>query len=336
MAESDRNEIYLSSSPHYTIPVTTRHVMAMVILALLPIAVWGVVLFGLPALITLITAIASCVGFEALFRKMTGQDVRAGDLSAVITGLLFAMVLPPTTPVWMTILGSLFAIVVAKEFFGGLGANVFNPALAGRAFLMVSFAKPMTNWVETRFTAVMDAVSTATPLALIKAADATNAEALAGELGFFSSADTYWNLFIGNRGGCIGESSIFLILFAFFFLSLTKVIDWRAPVAMMATTVAITWIAGIDPLLTLLSGGLAFGAVFMTTDYATSPVTDTGRLLFGAGCGLITALIRVFGGFPEGVMFSILIMNSVVPFLDRILPRKYGKVSLAAKEKRAS
>jgi len=152
-----------------------------------------------------------------------------------------------------------------------------------------------------------------------------SAAEIADKTGFFSSSEVYLNLFFGHRGGCIGESAIFLLAAAFLFLLVTRVIDWRAPVAMMATTVAITFLAGIDPLLTLLSGGLMFGAVFMVTDYATSPVTPLGRLLFGAGCGVITALIRVFGGYPEGVMFSILIMNALVPFLDRLIPRKYGK-----------
>ena len=328
MSEANKIEIYLSSSPHATMKPTTRHVMALVVLSLLPIVAYGVYLFGVPALVTTLVAVASCVVFEALFRKIIGSDVRVGDLSAVITGLLLAMVLPPSIPVWMTALGSLFAIVVAKEFFGGLGANVFNPALAGRAFLMVSFTTPMTTWMAPRSGGLVDAVSNATPLAMMKGTDGVAAGALeiADRTGLFSGADVYWNLFLGRNAGCIGESAIFLILIAFVLLSLAKVIDWRSPVAMLATAVAITWAAGVDPLLTLLSGGLAFGAVFMVTDYATSPVTPAGRLLFGAGCGLITALIRLWGGFPEGVMFSILIMNAVVPYLDRIITRKYGWV----------
>lgn len=333
MAESDKNEIYLSSSPHYSIPVTTRHVMATVVLALLPVAVYGVWLFGLPALITLVTSVVSCVGFEALYRKIMKQDIRVGDFSAVITGLLLAMVLPPALPFWMTILGSFFAIVIAKEFFGGLGANVFNPALTGRAFLVLSFTTPMTTWLSPRISGSLDALSSATPLSLMKPAEgvAVNAAAVADAMGGFSSADVYLTLFLGQRGGSLGESAIPFILLAFVLLVLVRVVDWRAPVAMLATTVAITWIAGIDPLLTLLTGGLLFGAVFMTTDYATSPVTPLGRLVFGAGCGVITALIRVFGGFPEGVMFSILIMNSLVPFLNRIIPRKYGYVAPSKK-----
>lgn len=328
MGESDKNEIYLSSSPHFGGPFTTRHIMLSVVIALVPIAAWGVYLFGLPALLTIVTAVVSCVVFEALFRLATRQDIRVGDFSAVITGLLLALVLSPATPLWMTVLGSFFAIVVGKEFFGGLGANVFNPALTGRAFLVVSFAPAMTRWIEPRTGFIADAISTATPLGMVKADTALRtAEFLADKSGFFTSAELYGSLFFGQRGGCIGESAIFLILAAFVVLILIKVIDWRAPVAMMATTVLITTIGGLDPLVSLFSGGLVFGAVFMTTDYATSPLTPAGRLLFGFGCGLITGLIRVFGGFPEGVMFSILIMNATVPFLNKLITRKYGWVS---------
>ncbi|HNY22197.1 MAG TPA: RnfABCDGE type electron transport complex subunit D [Treponemataceae bacterium] len=334
MGESDKNEIYISPAPHFAVPMTTRQTMFVVIAALLPIAAYGVWLFGFPALVTIVAAVASTVVFESLFRLVTRQDVRAGDLSAAVSGLLLAMVLPPTTPVWMTILGGLFAMVVAKEFFGGLGANVFNPALSGRAFLLVSFATPMTTWIAPSLGKAADAVTSATPLAYIKPAEGaiSTAAQIAEKLGYSSAGDLYLSYFMGARGGCIGESAIFLIAFAFVALVATRIIDWRAPVAMIVTACAVTWIAGINPLLTLLSGGLAFGAVFMATDYATSPVTPIGRLIFGAGCGLITALVRVFGGYPEGVMFSILIMNSLVPFLNKIIPRKYGWVRPAKKE----
>lgn len=333
MAASDKNDIYLSPAPHFARPVETRQIMFAMVAILLPVAAWGVWLFGLPALITVAVSVFSCVASEAVFRLATKQDVRIGDFSAVITGLLLAMVLPPATPAWMTALGGVFAIVIAKEFFGGLGANVFNPALSGRAFLLVSFATPLTTWTAPH--AAPDAVSAATTLSYLKPAEGAvrTAAELADKTGFFSGSEVYWSLFTGNRAGCIGESAIFLILIAFAALLLLRVIDWRAPVAMMVTAVAVTAIAGIDPLLSLLSGGLVFGAVFMTTDYSTSPVTPAGRLIFGAGCGLITALIRVFGGYPEGVMFSILIMNALVPFLNKIISRKYGWVPPARKEK---
>jgi electron transport complex protein RnfD len=352
MGESDKNEIYLSSSPHFSSPVTTRHLMLSVVAALLPIAAYGVWLFGIPALTTIFVSVASTVASEALFRKLRGRDIRVGDFSAVITGLLLAMVLPPTTPLWMTALGGVFSIVVAKEFFGGIGANVFNPALTGRAFLFISFATPMTTWIAPRVSfsssvqntvdaasnasvKIVDAVSAATPLSYLKPAEGAvmTAQALADKLGFSSVGELYKNFLFGFRGGCIGESAIFLILLAGLILAVSKIIDWRAPVAMIVTAVGVSALAGIDPVLAFLSGGLAFGAVFMATDYATSPLTPVGRLLFGAGCGLVAALIRVFGGYPEGVMFGILIMNSLVPHLNKIIVRKYGKVRPArAKE----
>jgi electron transport complex protein RnfD len=306
--------------------------MFVVVLTLLPLAAYGVWLFGVPALVTIVASVASTVIFESLFRLVIKQDVRAGDFSAVITGLLLALVLPPTTPVWMTVLGALFAVVVAKEFFGGLGANVFNPALSGRAFLLISFATPLTTWIAPHS---VDGMSTATPLSFIKPTEGAvmTASAIAEKLGLSSDLALYWKLFIGERAGCIGEGAIFYILIVGVILAVTKIIDWRAPVAMVVTAVAVTSLAGIDPLLTLLSGGLLFGAVFMATDYATTPVTPSGRLIFGAGCGLIASLIRLFGGYPEGVMFSILIMNALVPFLNKIITRKYGWVSPAKKGK---
>ncbi|MDR1747506.1 MAG: RnfABCDGE type electron transport complex subunit D [Spirochaetaceae bacterium] len=319
MAKSDLNEIWLSPAPHFSMPVTTRRIMLLVIICLLPLCVSGIIFFGVPALITILVSVVCCVGFEACFRLITKQQPRVTDFSAAVTGLLLALTLPPATPVWMTILGALFAVVVAKEFFGGLGANVFNPALAGRAFLMLSFPAALSSW-----TVPFDGVSGPTPLSILQGEGGM--QGLADTLGNGSAGELYLNLFLGSRGGTIGETCVMLILLAFIVLVITRIIDWRAPVAMVVTTVAICWIAGTDPLITALTGGLLFGAVFMTTDYATSPVTKTGRLLFGFGCGLITGIIRLFGGFPEGVMFSILIMNSLVPFLNKIIARKYGFV----------
>ena len=299
-APSDVNEINISSSPHFADNWSTAKIMLAVIIALLPLCVYGIVLYGLSALITILVSVASCVVFEFLFQKLAKQPVRVGDLSCIVTGLLLALVLPPAVPFWMIILGAFFAIVVAKGFFGGIGANVFNPALTGRAFMVVSFPVAMTTWA-TPFT---DAVSGATPLV--------------------SGGTDYMSFFLGNRAGCIGESSVLLILLACLFLIVMRIIDWRLPLSMVATVALCTLIAGGDVLAAVMTGGLLFGAVFMITDYATSPVTPWGRVLFGCGCGLITFLIRNFGGFPEGVMFSILIMNVLVPFLNRIVPRKYG------------
>ena len=299
-APSDVNEINISSSPHFADNWSTAKIMLAVIIALMPLCVYGIVLSGLSALITILVSVASCVVFEFLFQKLAKQPVRVGDLSCIVTGLLLALVMPPAVPFWMVILGAFFAIVVAKGFFGGIGANVFNPALTGRAFMFVSFPIAMTTW-STPFA---DAVSGATPLV--------------------SGGTDYMNLFLGQRAGCIGESSVLLILLACLFLIVMRIIDWRLPLSMVATVALCTLIAGGDVLAAVMTGGLLFGSVFMITDYATSPVTPWGRVLFGAGCGLITFLIRNFGGFPEGVMFSILIMNVMVPFLNRIGPRKFG------------
>ena len=337
MAESDKNEIFMSPAPHVVTPVKTQNLMLDVIIALLPLTAYGIYLFSIPALIRIVVSVLCCVGFESLFRLICNLDIRVKDLSAVITGLLIALVIPPNLPIWMLILGCLFAIVVGKEFFGGLGANVFNPALVGRAFMFVSFSGAMTSWIQPG-NSFFDAMSTATPLKLINAKEgiALSASEIAKTLNLGSSTDLYTQLILGNHAGCIGETSILLILLGFAYLLFKKVIDWRTPVTMMVTAVAITAIGGINPILTLTSGGLAFGAVFMATDYVTSPVTPKGKLLFGAGCGLITGLIRLFSGMPEGVMYSILIMNAVVPFLNKIIPVKYGYVKPPKKNKEAA
>ncbi len=319
----DPKKVYLSPAPHFSAGETTRGIMLKVVAALAPLCVCGVVLFGAPAAVTIAVSVAGCVGFETAFRKLSRQESRAGDLSAAVTGVMLALTLPPSTPAWMTLLGALFSVVVAKEFFGGLGANVFNPALTGRAFLLMSFPVALTTWTKP-----FDAVTGATLLPKLNAvgefADAASGAAETVE----ASRLAY---FIGNRAGCIGETSVLLILLAFLFLLATKVIDWRAPVAMIAATAGLTALFGGDPFWAVLSGGLLFGAVFMTTDYATSPVTKGGKLVFGAGCGVVTFLIRRFGGYPEGVMFSILIMNIIVPFLNNIVPHKYGYVKPAKK-----
>jgi len=325
--------IYISSSPHIGTPVNTRMLMGMVLLALAPVSVFGVVLFGLPALLTILVSVAAAEIAEALFRKATRQDMRNSDLSAAVTGLLVALVLPPGMPLWMPALGAVFGIIVAKEFFGGLGANVFNPALVGRAFLVLSFPASATTWSMPRafFGAVnVDAVTGATPLGIIKlggsVADVGVSLASAGLAGGSDYWSTIGSLFLGTRAGCIGETSILLILIGFIFLFVTKTIDWRAPVSMAASFFVFSFLFGRDPLFAVLSGGLLFGAVFMATDYVTAPLTASGKLIFGFGAGLITALIRQWGNYPEGVTYSILITNAVTPFLNKLIQKKYGYV----------
>lgn len=341
MANTERRML-LSSSPHFSSPATARGLMANVLIALAPATAYGVVLYGLPALLTVLVSVAAALASDALFRVATGSKPRVADCSAAVTGLLLALVLPPSTPLWMTALGAAFAVVVAKEFFGGLGANVFNPALAGRAFLLMSFPAAITAWHRpVGFGgALVDATSAATPLNVVKMGG-TVADVGKGflETGLASGAeylDVLRTLFVGNRAGCIGESSIGLVLAGAAYLLLTRTIDWRAPAAMLATTFAASWILGMDPVFGLLSGGVVFGAFFMATDYVSTPVTSAGRLAFGVGAGLITVLIRKWGGFPEGVTYGILIMNAVVPFLDNLTRKKYGYAAPAKAAKGAA
>lgn len=310
------NKFHISSSPHFSEGLSTQKIMMVVLLALLPEVVAGVVVFGFKALVTVLVSVLGCVIFEALFQKVTCQKIRINDLSCAVSGVLLALVLPSTTPVWMVLLGDLVAMVVAKGLFGGIGSNVFNPALTGRAVLFISFPAAIgANWAVPG----MDAVSSATVLSQIKS-------------GALESFD-YMSYFLGNRAGCIGETSVLLIVLSFIFLAAVRIIDWRAPLAMVGTVAVCTFLSGLgngftsalnDVVVALLTGGLLFGATFMITDYATSPITAPGRLVFGAGAGLITFLIRKFGGYPEGVMFSILIMNAVAPHLNNLTDRMYG------------
>ena len=307
-------KLFVSSSPHFNFKCSTQMIMGTVLIALLPEIIMGILLFGLAALIRILVSVASCVLFEFLFQKVTKQKIVIANLSACVTGVMMALVCPPTAPVWMFVVGAAVAMIVAKGLFGGIGSNVFNPALTGRAFMFLSFPAAMgASWMTPKtLGGSIDAVSSATTLSAIKA-------------GTFAIEDgTLWQYFIGNRAGCIGETSVLLILISFAFLALAHIIDWRAPVAMVGTVAICSLIAGENVALSLMTGGLMFGATFMVTDYATAPITKKGRLVFGFGCGLITFLIRKFGGYPEGVMFSILIMNSVAPFLNNLTARKYG------------
>jgi electron transport complex protein RnfD len=333
--------MYISSSPHIGTAVNSRKLMRRVLFALAPVTVFGVVLYGVPALLTVAVSVASAEIAEALFRKITRCDIRGGDLSAAVTGLLLALVLPPGTPLWMTAMGAFFAIIVAKEFFGGLGANVFNPALVGRAFLLMSFPVAITTWAAPRgffpvrflpaVGAAADALSGATPLGVIKlggsVADVGAGLAAAGLSAGGDYRSVIGSVFLGFRQGCIGESSVLLILAGFAYLLITGTIDWRAPVSMILAVFAFSFFFGRDPLFAVLTGGVVFGAVFMATDYVTAPLTSAGKLVFGFGAGLVTVLIRHWGNYPEGVTYGILIMNAVTPFLNRLLQKKYGYVN---------
>ena len=311
-------------SPHIRSKETTASVMLKVIIALLPAYIWGVWVYGWRALLIGVISIGSAVGFEALAQYLLHRDITVNDLSAVVTGLLLAMNLPVTVPLWMPVVGSAVAIVLVKQLFGGIGRNFMNPALLARVFLMLSWSGKMLYVAPKSALGLSvelneaDIVASATPLASLKS----------GALPTASLKD----MLFGNIGGCIGEVSALLLIVGGIFLLLTKVITWHIPVAYIGTVALITLVfpkgdmGGVDFMLyELLAGGLLIGAFFMATDYSTSPTTPVGRLIFGVGCGLITVLIRYFGSYPEGVSFSILIMNMLVWFIDKAtMPRKFG------------
>ena len=317
-------ELTISSSPHIHSKVTTQTIMRDVLIALLPAAVGGVYFFGLRALLVMLVSIAGCVFFEWLCSKIMKFTCKVYDLSAVVTGLLIAFVCPVTIPLWCVLIGDFFAIVVVKQLFGGIGRNLVNPALAARAF-MFSWPALMTTWVKPGFRnsvsvlaeSGLDAVTTATPLAAMKA----------GALPAQSMMDMLW----GNIGGCIGETSVILLLIGFAYLLVRRVVNLRIPVAFIGTVALLTVLfpQGNDNLQWMLyqvcAGGVMLGALFMATDYVTSPVTKWGQVIFGIGCGVLTVVIRYFGGYPEGVSYAILIMNCCVVLLDRVgRPKKFG------------
>lgn len=296
----------LSTAPHVHSPVNTQRLMLYVIISLLPAAAAGVYAFGIPALTVLLVAMASAVAAEFLWQKIGRHPVRVGDLSALVTGMILGLNLPSTAPWWMVMIGSAFAILIVKQLFGGLGDNFLNPALAARAVLLASWPVHMTHYVTpTFFEAGVDAVATATPLATKSAA--------------------LMDLFLGRIPGTIGEVSKAAILLGFLFLLCTGTISWRIPVIMTGSVFVFSWLFGADPVMAILSGGVLFGAVFMATDYVTSPITPWGQVIYAALIGLIVSLIRAYGNYPEGVTYGILLMNIVTPLIDRFLPRKiYG------------
>lgn len=301
------------SSPHLHARGSTRRIMLDVIIALCP-AVFAAVYFqGGYTLLLILAAVVSAMAGEALIQAIFKRPLSLGDLSAVVTGILIAFNLPPTAPVWMPVIGGLFAMIVVKGCFGGLGHNFINPALAARAVLMASWPVRMTAFTVP---GALDAATGATPLALMKS-------------GATDQLPSLWDMFAGNIGGCLGEISALALLIGAAYLLIRKVIDWRIPVCFIATVALMAWIfAGADMVLPhLLTGGLMLGAFFMATDYVTSPVTLWGRVIMGVGCGLITSVIRLFGGYPEGVSYSILLMNCVTPLIERVTrPRLYGEV----------
>ena len=296
----------VSGTPHVRSKESIQSIMRDVIIALVPATAAGIYYFGINALILVIAAIASAVAFEAICQKVMKKPVTVSDLSAVVTGLLLAMNLPAAAPVWVAIVGSAFAIIFGKQLFGGLGQNFINPALAGRAFLLASYPTEMTTWAVPNGLEVADAATYATPLAQLKAG---HLDASLGEL------------MLGQCGGTIGETCAIALIIGGVYLLYKHVISWKIPVIYIATVAILFGVIGRHgmrmPLQEIMAGGVMLGGIFMATDYASSPVPPKGQNLFAVGAGLITYLIRTFGGYPEGVSYSILIMNCCVPLIER-------------------
>ncbi len=301
-------KLVVSSSPHIHHEQTTPQIMGWVLIALAPAGIMGIYRYGVRAALVMAVCVAACVLSEYLWQKITGREITVGDLSAAVTGLLLAYNLPCTIPFWMAIGGSVFAIIVVKQFYGGLGFNIINPALAGRAAMLASWPVAMTTWT-------LDGVTTATPLALIKTGATENLPALN-------------DLLMGNMGGTIGETCKIALLIGFGILLWKKIITWHIPVVYIATATILCSVFGRGvPMVDLLSGGLFLGAIFMATDYTTSPTLLSGKIGFAFGCGFLTAVIRTWGGYPEGVSYSILIMNLLVPLINLATKRHiFGEV----------
>jgi electron transport complex protein RnfD len=297
------NKFISSISPHVYSPLTTTKIMLDVIIALIPAAIASVVIFGIRSLLVIGVCVAVCVFSEWGFEKICKKENTIKDLSAVVTGMLLAFNLPVSIPLWQAAFGSVAAIVVVKQLFGGIGQNFANPAITARIIMMTAFSGSMTSWVFP------DASSSATPLALIS-------KGQTGEL------PTYLNMFLGLRGGCLGETCTLALLIGGIYLLVKRVISWHTPVAFIGTVALMSLICGKDVLYQLMAGGLILGAFFMATDYSSSPATKWGKIIFGIGCGLVTVLIRFWGNFPEGVSFSILLMNILTPYIEKLTRAK--------------
>ena len=308
------NKLIVSSSPHIKTKHDTPRIMLDVIIALLPALIAGVVIYGIRALLVVATCVVSSVVAEFLFNLITKKEQTVFDLSAIITGLILALTLRTDAPIWQCVIGSVFAIVVVKCLFGGLGCNFANPAATGRVFLLICFSSTLAGGSLPLITSNPDLVAGATPLPQIAAG---------------VELPSLLDMFLGLRGGSIGESCILALLIGFVYLVARKVINFEVPLIMVATVFVLSLIVGGDvnvALYQVLAGGLVFGAVFMATDYVTTPITRVGKMIFAFGCGLITFLIRMYGNYPEGVSFAILFMNILSPYIEQwTKPRALGK-----------
>lgn len=292
------NDLIVSASPHIRDNVSVRSVMRDVVIALCPAVITAIAVFGARAALVIAVCAASCVFFEWGYEKLVKRPNTVGDMSAVVTGILLALNLPVEIPIWQAVFGCLVAIVAVKQLFGGLGYNFANPAITARIVLLISFSTAMTTWT------IPDAVSSATPLALLEA-------------GQTDAMPSILNMLLGVRGGSLGETGILALLLGGIYLLARRVITWHTPVCFIGTVFVLTLILGENPVYHILSGGLVLGAFFMATDYVTTPYTKLGRVIFGVGCGIITVLIRIWGNYPEGVSFAILLMNILTPYITR-------------------
>lgn len=314
------HKFVVSSSPHIHKKESVSDIMLDVIIALLPAAVMGIYCFGIRAAAVIFTAVAASMLSEYIYEKLMHKPITTRDLSAMLTGLLIGMNMPPTIPLWMVVVGSAFAIIIVKQLYGGLGKNFLNPALAARCFMLAAWAGAMTSFSQPL---MADAVSSATPLAVLKGVSQ-------------DSLPTLFQAFLGVIPGSIGETSALMLLIGGAYLLIKRVINLRIPVSYILTFAVLTFLFGKNTtalsqaeftLLHIVSGGLMLGAFFMATDYTTTPTTKSGQIIFGIGCGLLTFVIRTFGGYPEGVSFSILLMNILTPLIDRYtVPKKFGEV----------
>ncbi len=322
------NRLFVSSSPHSHSGASTTKIMWTVAATLIPAAGWSVYLFGIPALTVILSTIVFCGIFEALTQLVSRRPVTVSDGSAVLTGLILALTLPPGLPIWICAIGAFVAIVVAKSVFGGLGQNPFNPAMTGRVFLLIAFPGPLTKWMDSSEAGGIDVISGATPLGLL------------GENGA-AAIQAYENnpaLFLGQMNGSLGEVSALLLLLGGAFLLFRKIITWHIPVSFMLTIGIFAGLSHVinpavyaGPMFHMFTGGVIIGAWFMATDYVTSPMFPKGKLIFGIGCGILTMVIRLWAGYPEGVSFAVLIMNACVPIIDSYTrPKKFGLRNLAA------
>lgn len=318
--------LVVSSSPHVRASHTTHSIMRDVIIALIPALLAGIYFYGLRALLVTLVSVISCVGFEWIWEKIFKRPITIRDLSAVVTGLLLAFNLPANVPLFVVIVGAFVAIILAKQVFGGIGQNFINPALAARAFLLAAYSSSMRSFpvpTSGSFSLGFDAVTGATPLEIIKS-------------GVTEGLPSFMDVFIGNIGGCIGEASALALLIGAAYLLIRKVIGWCIPVCYIGTIFGLTFIVNgfsqgfsLDLLYqtfySLFLGGIILGAFFMATDYTTTPMTSKGQVIFAVGAGVITAVIRLYGGYPEGVSYSILFMNLTVPLIDMyIRKRRFG------------